>query len=53
MKTAGMQTASLKTDDFRVAAIKVYLGVGFRPDLSTEDFVQRWDAIFSAIKNAK
>ena len=53
LKTAGMQTASLKTDDFRVAAIKVYLGVGFQPDLSTEDFVQRWDAIFSAIKNAK
>ena len=53
LKTAGMQTASLKTDDFRIPAIKVYLGVGFRPDLSNEDFVQRWDAIFSVIQVSK
>ena len=49
LKTTGMQTASLKTDDFRMPAIKVYLGVGFQPDLSTEDFVQRWDAIYRSI----
>ena len=49
LKTTGMQTASLKTDDFRVPAIKVYLGVGFQPDLSTEDFVQRWDAIYKGL----
>ena len=53
LKTAGMQTASLKTDDFRVPAIKVYLVVGFQPDLSTEDYVQRWDAIFSGIQASK
>ena len=45
LKTTGMQTASLKTDDFRVPAIKTYLKIGFKPDLSTEDYVQRWDAI--------
>ena len=53
LKSTGMQTAVLKTDDFRVPAIKVYLGVGFRPDLSTEDFVKRWDAIFSEIRDGR
>ena len=46
LKAAGMQTASLLTDDFRIPAIKTYLKGGFQPDLSTEDFVQRWDAIY-------
>ena len=46
LKTTGMQTARLKTDDFRVPAIKTYLKIGFRPDLSTEDYVQRWEAIY-------
>ena len=45
LKTEGMQTARLKTDDFRVPAIKTYLKIGFKPDLSTEEYVQRWDAI--------
>ena len=45
LKTTGMQTARPKTDDFRVPAIKTYLRIGFKPDLSTEDYVQRWDAI--------
>ncbi len=49
LKTTGMQTARLKTDDFRVPAIKTYLKIGFQPDLSTEDFVQRWDAIYKSI----
>ena len=49
LKTTGMQTARLKTDDFRVPAIKTYLKIGFQPDLSTEDYVQRWDAIYKSI----
>ena len=49
LKTAGMETASLRTDDFRVPAIKTYLRAGFQPDLSTEDYVQRWDAIYQKI----
>lgn len=49
LKTAGMRTASLKTDDFRMAAIRVYLRAGFRPELSSDDFVQRWDAIFKKL----
>lgn len=49
LKTTGMQTAQLKTDDWRVPAIKTYLKIGFQPDLSTEDYVQRWDAIAQVI----
>ena len=45
LKTTGMQTARLSTDDFRVPAIKAYIRTGFKPDLSTEDYVQRWDAL--------
>lgn len=46
LKNAGMQTASLLTDDFRIPAIKTYLKGGFQPELSTEDFVQRWNVIY-------
>jgi len=45
LKAHGMKTASLTTDDWRIPAIKSYLRAGFRPDLSTEDFRQRWEAI--------
>ena len=49
LKANDMQTASLLTDDFRIPAIKSYLRGGFQPELSTEDFVQRWDAIYTKI----
>ena len=48
---AGMETAYLTTDDFRIPAIKSYLRAGFFPDLSTEDFKSRWKKIFSNDKN--
>lgn len=41
----GMETAYLTTDDWRIPAIRSYLSVGFEPDLSTEDFVNRWNRI--------
>lgn len=49
LKTSGMQSATLRTDDWRIPAIKSYLKIGFVPVLSTEDFVQRWDAIYRGI----
>jgi len=49
LKSSGMETAFLRTDDFRVPAIRSYLRMGFQPDVSTEEFAQRWDAVFSAI----
>ena len=52
LKKEQMQTAYLTTDDWRLPAIRSYLRAGFQPDLSTEDFRQRWDAIMDTL-NAK
>lgn len=45
LKEEGMETASLTTDDFRIPAICGYLTAGFRPDLSTQDYRDRWEDI--------
>lgn len=53
LKNEGMETASLRTDDWRIPAIKTYLRIGMKPDLVSEpDYVARWDAIM-AIVNGK
>ena len=49
LKQSGMKTCSLQTDDFRIPAIKTYLRAGFVPELSTQDYVQRWNAIYREI----
>lgn len=53
LKSEKMKTAYLTTDDWRIPAIKSYLRAGFTPDRSTEDFVERWDAIIKTINNQK
>ena len=51
LKNEGMKTASLKTDDWRIPAIKGYLKIGFKPDITTEpDYKERWDKIYEEIK---
>lgn len=45
LKREGMETAYLTTDDWRIPAIKTYLVTGFEPDVSTEDFAERWNKI--------
>lgn len=45
-KEHGFTQAVLNTDDFRLAAIKSYLGLGFRPVMADEDHPARWLAIF-------
>jgi mycothiol synthase len=51
LKKEGMMTASLKTDDWRIPAIKGYLRIGFTPDVTTEpDYKERWDKIINEIK---
>ncbi|MGN0177911.1 MAG: GNAT family N-acetyltransferase [Monoglobaceae bacterium] len=52
LKTEGMKTAWLTTDDVRIPAIKTYLKAGFEPDLSTEDFKKRWNKIYEKLKIA-
>ena len=50
-KTEGMETARLRTDDWRIPAIKTYLKIGFEPDLTSEpDYKERWEKIFEIIK---
>ncbi|HOA31345.1 MAG TPA: GNAT family N-acetyltransferase [Clostridia bacterium] len=41
----GMENAYLKTDDFRVPAIRSYLKAGFKPMLYHEDMEARWRSI--------
>ena len=50
---AGMETAYLTTDDFRIPAIRSYLRVGFYPDIIDEEHRARWDAIFEIINADK
>lgn len=53
LKKEGMERAWLTTDDWRIPAIRSYLRAGFAPDLSTEDFQQRWSNIFAQLNVGK
>jgi mycothiol synthase len=46
---AGFQDIFLRTDDFRLAAIKTYLNLGFRPFLHTPDMSTRWQKLCSQL----
>ena len=49
LKAEKMQTAYLTTDDWRIPAIKSYLRAEFMPDLSNDDFKERWKKIYEII----
>lgn len=50
LKKAGMQTAWLTTDDWRLAAIKTYLKAGYEPDpTSVPDAKERWEKILAQL----
>ena len=53
LKKAGMKTAHLTTDDWRLPAIKTYLNVGFKPDVSDDEFKERWEKVFEKINSYK
>ncbi|MCJ7752916.1 MAG: GNAT family N-acetyltransferase [Armatimonadetes bacterium] len=42
----GIAGARLQTDDVRLPAIKIYLGVGFRPLLTHESHLERWRKVY-------
>jgi mycothiol synthase len=46
---AGYQNIYLKTDDFRLPAIKVYLKMGFQPDLFCGGMRERWNEIYQKL----
>ncbi|PCJ56821.1 MAG: hypothetical protein COA79_17865 [Planctomycetota bacterium] len=39
----------LKTDDFRLAAIKTYLNLGFEPLFHLSDMKERWNTVFASL----
>lgn len=45
----GRTSARLDTDDFRLAAIKTYLRLGFRPCLRHENQRRRWREVFAEL----
>lgn len=46
----GLHTAILDTEDWRLAALKTYLGLGFTPRIVHENQFERWEKIFKALK---
>ena len=46
MREEGCRAVTLTTDDFRLAAIKTYLRLGFEPVLVHENQRDRWRAVF-------
>ena len=44
-KNRGFERAILNTDDFRLAAIRLYLDLGFQPDFTHASHPERWEAV--------
>lgn len=52
MRERGDQDVLLETDDFRIAAVKTYLGLGFVPvyvEDAASDHVVRWSAVLTKV----
>ncbi len=47
------QVVSLATDDWRLAAIKLYLNLGFRPLINRVDMPLRWETVYLQLFGAK
>jgi mycothiol synthase len=47
---AGYRRIYLRTDDFRLPAIKIYLKMGYQPLLHAPDMEARWKAVCEALK---
>ena len=50
MKNAGMETGVLRTDAWRIPAIKSYLRIGFQPDLTIEETKADWQEVFQVLE---
>ena len=49
LKDLGFHQADLLTDDWRHAAIKTYLSIGFRPRHTHSTHPERWEAVFAEL----
>lgn len=45
----GYQRPCLGTEDFRIAALSIYLKLGWRPYVYREDMIPRWRSIFARL----
>ena len=50
MKREGKKDAVLHTDDFRLAALKIYLSLGFEPEMNHESHESRWEQVYQKLK---
>ncbi len=46
-------SAVLETDDFRLAAIRMYLGLGFRPVMSDPGHPARWEVVQAQLESPR
>ncbi len=46
------EAAELNTDDFRLPAIRTYLGLGFLPVMTDSDHPERWAAVFKNLTSS-
>lgn len=53
MKRSGICQAYLRTDSFRIPAIKTYLKCGFHPYIKSENEKKRWQSVIKAINDTK
>ena len=53
MVQEGRESAVLETDDFRLAAIKTYLKLGFKPQIIHENQIKRWKEILTNLGEIK
>jgi mycothiol synthase len=53
MRERGCREAVLDTDDLRLPAIRMYLGLGFVPEMVGADHAERWRAIFAELGAAR
>lgn len=53
IRDTGMKVAELLTDDFRLAAIKTYLELGFEPVIEDEEMEGRWKAVMEKLAEEK
>jgi mycothiol synthase len=45
MRERGCEQAILDTDDFRLPAIRIYLALGFMPEMMEADHSERWQGV--------
>lgn len=51
--THGCKSVLLNTDDWRLAAIHIYLSMGFRPVMTRNDMPHRWAAVYDNLKEQR